>query len=326
MTELTLSRESWPLREVFTISRGSKRQADVVVAALRAGEITGYGECLPYARYGESVESVAEQMASLESDLRNGLDRLTLQSRLPAGAARNALDCALWDLECKLYRQRIWQRLSLPTPHTLETAYTLSLDTPEHMRLAAEKQAHRPLLKLKLADRHDLDRVAAVRTGAPSARLIVDANEGWDEALYTHLVPELVKLGVTMIEQPMPAGKDEALASLPRPIPICADESCHDSHSLAELVGRYDMINIKLDKTGGLTEALRLRDEAVKHGLKIMVGCMVSTSLAMAPAFIVAQGADVVDLDGPLLLQRDRDNGLEYQGSIINPPSTALWG
>ncbi|QZN94503.1 N-acetyl-D-Glu racemase DgcA [Symbiopectobacterium purcellii] len=326
MTELTLSRESWPLREVFTISRGSKRQADVVVAALRAGDITGYGECLPYARYGESVDSVTEQIASLESDLRNGLDRLTLQSRLPAGAARNALDCALWDLECKLYRQRIWQRLTLPVPHTLETAYTLSLDTPEHMRHAAEKQAHRPLLKLKLADQHDLERVAAVRAGAPSARLIVDANEGWDEALYTRLVPELVKLGVTMIEQPMPAGKDEALASLPRPIPICADESCHDSHSLAGLVGRYDMVNIKLDKTGGLTEALRLRDEAVKHGLKIMVGCMVSTSLAMAPAFIVAQGADVVDLDGPLLLQRDRDNGLEYQGSIINPPSAALWG
>ncbi len=326
MTELTLSRESWPLREVFTISRGSKRQADVVVASLRAGDITGYGECLPYARYDESVESVTEQIASLESDLRNGLDRLTLQSRLPAGAARNALDCALWDLECKLYRQRIWQRLSVPVPHTLETAYTLSLDTPEHMRQAAEKQAHRPLLKLKLADQHDLERVAAVRAGAPSARLIVDANEGWDEALYTRLVPELVSLGVTMIEQPMPAGKDEVLASLPRPIPICADESCHDSHSLAALVGRYDMINIKLDKTGGLTEALRLRDEAVKHGLKIMVGCMVSTSLAMAPAFIVAQGADVVDLDGPLLLQRDRDTGLEYQGSIINPPSAALWG
>lgn len=326
MTQLTLTHESWPLREVFTISRGSKRQADVVVVALRAGDITGYGECLPYARYGESIDSVSEQIASLDNDLRNGLDRQTLQSRLPAGAARNALDCALWDLECKLYRQRIWQRLALPEPQPLESAYTLSLDTPERMHQAAEKQAHRPLLKLKLADKDDLARVAAVREGAPHARLIVDANEGWDEALYRQLVPALVELGVTMIEQPMPAGKDEALATLPRPIPICADESCHDSHSLAALVGRYDMINIKLDKTGGLTEALRLRDEALQHGLKIMVGCMVSTSLAMAPAFIVAQGADVIDLDGPLLLQRDRDAGLEYRGSTIYPPLAALWG
>lgn len=326
MTELSLTQESWPLGQVFTISRGSKRQADVVVAALRLGDVTGYGECLPYARYDESVASVMAQLEALKSDLRNGLDRQSLQERLPAGAARNALDCAFWDLECKQHRQRIWQRLGQPAPQPLETAYTLSLDTPDRMQDAAQTQAHRPLLKLKLADRHDLERVAAVRRGAPGARLIVDANEGWDEALYARFVPALAELGVSMIEQPLPAGNDAALATLPRPILICADESCHDSHSLEQLLGRYDMINIKLDKTGGLTEALRLRDRARAQGLQIMAGCMVSTSLSMAPAFIVAQGASVVDLDGPLLLQSDRDNGLEYRGSTLFPPAAALWG
>lgn len=326
MTEMRYFTESWPIEGAFTISRGSKHQADVVVVALESGNVTGYGECVPYSRYGESLDSVMAQIASLHGDIRNGLDRERLQTILPAGAARNALDCAFWDLECKQHQQRIWQRLDLPSPTVLETAYTLSLDTPDRMRHAAIHHASRPLLKLKLADADDLARVAAVREGAPSARLIVDANEGWDAERYLTLVPELAVLGVTMIEQPFPAGKDDVLADLPRPIPVCADESCHDSQSLSALVGRYDMINIKLDKTGGLTEALRLRQYAQEQGLKIMVGCMVSTSLSMAPAFVVAQGAAVADLDGPLLLQRDRTNGLHYNGSEILPPDALLWG
>ncbi|WP_420064278.1 N-acetyl-D-Glu racemase DgcA [Pectobacterium colocasium] len=326
MTEMRYFTESWPIEGAFTISRGSKRQADVVVVALQSGNVVGYGECVPYSRYGESLESVMAQIGSLHSDVRNGLDRQMLQTILPAGAARNALDCALWDLECKQHQQRIWQRLNLSSPMPLETAYTLSLDTPDRMRHAAIHHAHRPLLKLKLADANDLARVAAVREGAPLARLIVDANEGWNTERYLTLVPELVALGVTMIEQPFPAGKDDVLENLPRPIPVCADESCHDSQSLAVLTGRYDMINIKLDKTGGLTEALRLRNDAQAQGLEIMVGCMVSTSLSMAPAFVVAQGAAVVDLDGPLLLQRDRNNGLHYNGSEILPPNALLWG
>ncbi|RLM18208.1 dipeptide epimerase [Brenneria alni] len=326
MIALELFHESWPLQGRFTISRGSKSQADVVVVALHSGNVTGYGECVPYARYGESIESVMAQIATLSDDIRHGLEREHLQSQLPAGAARNALDCAFWDLECKQHNQRIWQRLNLSAPGILETAYTLSLDTPARMQQAAQHNANRPLLKLKLADKDDLSRVAAVRKGAPSARLIVDANEGWDADLYLKLAPELAALGVTMIEQPLPAGKDRILAELPHPIPICADESCHDSHSLEAIAGCYDMINIKLDKTGGLTEALRLRTSALNQGMQIMVGCMVSTSLSMAPAFIVAQGAQVVDLDGPLLLQRDRTNGLHYDGSKIHPSEAALWG
>lgn len=326
MIDIELLQEGWPLQGTFTISRGSKTQADVVVVALRANGAAGYGECVPYARYGESVDSVMAQIAALRDDLRHGLDREALQTRLPPGAARNALDCAFWDLECKQHSQRIWQRLNLPAPGVLQTAYTLSLDTPARMQQAARQNAHRPLLKLKLADHDDLARVAAVRQGAPAARLIVDANEGWDAALYLKLVPALAALGVTMIEQPLPAGKDGVLAELPHPIPICADESCHDSHSLAAIAGCYDMINIKLDKTGGLTEALRLRAGAQAQGLQIMVGCMVSTSLSIAPAMIVAQGVQVVDLDGPLLLQRDRTHGLHYDGSTLHAPQAALWG
>ena len=310
--EIRVFSESWPIRGSFTISRGSKTAADVVVVELTQDGVTGRGECVPYARYGESVQGVITQIENIMPVLREGLDRGALQSVLPAGAARNAVDCALWDLESKQHRQRIWQRLNKPEPDALLTAYTLSLDTPENMQAAAEANSDRPLLKLKLAGAGDLARVTAVRKGAPQARIIVDANEGWDETLYRELVPALQKLGVEMIEQPLPAGQDQILASLPRPIPICADESCHDSSTLHELIGRYDMINIKLDKTGGLTEALELRKQAEAAGMKIMVGCMLATSLAMAPAFVVAQGAQVVDLDGPLLLQKDRDAGFNF--------------
>ncbi len=324
--EIRVFSESWPIRGSFTISRGSKTAADVVVVELTQDGVTGRGECVPYARYGESVQGVITQIENIMPVLREGLDRGSLQSVLPAGAARNAVDCALWDLESKQQRQRIWQRLNKPEPDALLTAYTLSLDTPENMQAAAEANSDRPLLKLKLAGAGDLARVTAVRKGAPQARIIVDANEGWDETLYRELVPALQKLGVEMIEQPLPAGQDQILASLPRPIPICADESCHDSSTLHELIGRYDMINIKLDKTGGLTEALELRKQAEAAGMKIMVGCMLATSLAMAPAFVVAQGAQVVDLDGPLLLQKDRDAGFNFSDNQMHAPDAALWG
>jgi len=318
--------ESFLIRGTFTISRGSRTHANVVVVELRQGEYVGRGECVPYARYDESIESVLAELAPLAVKIENGLTRQQMQSLLPAGAARNALDCAYWDLECKKSGQRIWEYLSIAKPKPLVTAFTLSLDTPEKMKQAAIENAHRPLLKLKLAGEGDIERVTAVREGSPDARIIVDANEGWDEALYLKFVPELVKLGVEMIEQPMPANNDSALDHLPRPITLCADESCHDRSSLPQIIGRYDMINIKTDKTGGLTEALALKKAAEEAGLQVMVGCMLATSLAMAPAFIVAQDVQVVDLDGPLLLAEDRECPIEFDDSLMNVYQAGLWG
>jgi L-alanine-DL-glutamate epimerase-like enolase superfamily enzyme len=254
------------------------------------------------------------------------MDRLQLQQALPPGAARNALDCAFWDLEAKISGQRVWELLEQPAPQPLTTAYTLSMDSPENMHKAALENAHRPLLKLKLGGERDTERVRAVRKGAPAARLIVDANEGWDIAVYRQRVPEMLQLGVEMIEQPLPAADDEALRTLERPIPICADESCHDRGSLKDIVDRYDMINIKLDKAGGLTEALELRNAATANGLRVMVGCMLATSLAMAPATLLAQGVSIVDLDGPLLLERDRQPGLLFERGLVHPPPRKLWG
>ena len=324
--ELEVARERWPLRATFSISRGSRTASEVVVARVRDGEHEGRGECLPYARYGESAEGVAAAIEALAPALREGLERTGLQALLPAGAARNALDCALWDLECKTKGARAWEIAGLAAPGPLTTAYTLSLDTPEAMRARAARSAGRPLLKLKLGGPGDLDRVAAVRAGAPRARIIVDANEGWSAGDYSALAPELARLGVAMIEQPLPAGEDEALEHLERPVPVCADESCHDLATLDALAGRYDLINIKLDKTGGLSEALALRDAARARGFEIMVGCMIATSLSMAPALLVAAGAAFVDLDGPLLLAEDRAHGLRYDGALVHPPSPALWG
>lgn len=326
MLELAVSAESWPIRGRFTISRGAKTQAEVVLVELDGGDFKGRGECVPYARYGESCDSVIEQIESLRQDFRQGMDRIQLQQAMLPGAARNALDCALWDLQAKSSRKRIWELLKLPSMQALTTAYTLSLDSPENMHKAALEHAERPLLKLKLAGEGDIERVRAVRKGAPKARLIVDANEGWDVDIYRQRVPELLQLGVEMIEQPLPAADDEALLSLDRPIPVCADESCHGIDSLKRVVDRYDMINIKLDKTGGLTEALQLREAAEAAGLQIMVGCMLATSLAMAPAMLLGQGAAVVDLDGPLLLERDRRPGLKFDRSMVSPPQAALWG
>lgn len=324
---LEVKAESWPIAGRFAIARGSRTRAEVVVAELRDGTAVGRGECVPYPRYGESVEGVVEAIAALRPEIATGtLDREGLQRALPPGAARNALDCAFWDLAAKQAGQRVWTLAGCPAPGPLTTAYTLSLDTPEKMGAAAARNAHRPLLKLKLADAEDLERVRAVRANALASKLVVDANEGWSLDDYRQLAPQLAALGVVMIEQPLPAGADEALAGVARPVPLCADESCHDRRSLARLAGRYDLINIKLDKTGGLSEALKLREAARAQGFGIMVGCMVGTSLAMAPAMLVAQGAEVVDLDGPLLLAEDRPHGLRFEGSLVQPPEAALWG
>lgn len=326
MTELDVRRESWPIRGSFAISRGSRTATEVVVAELTRDGHTGRGECVPYPRYGETVEGVIADIESLRARLAGGLDREGLQTALPAGAARNAVDCAFWDLEAKRAGKRVFDLAGLSAPKPLTTAYTLSLDAPDAMGRAAAENAHRPLLKLKVTGEGDLDRVRAVRANAPKSRLVVDANEAWTAEQFERFAPALAELGVVMIEQPLPAKADAPLASLKRPIPVCADESCHDASTLEGLVGCYDMINIKLDKTGGLTEALKLRRAAQEKGFGVMVGCMIATSLSMAPAVLVAQGADVVDLDGPLLLARDRDAGLRYEGSTVHPADPALWG
>ncbi|MCE6950463.1 dipeptide epimerase [Cereibacter sphaeroides] len=319
---ITVTPESFRLAEVFTISRGSRTEARVLTIHVTRGGLTGRGECVPYARYGETLESVADQIATLPENLT----RADLQGLLPAGAARNAVDCALWDLEAKDSGKRVWQLLGLPAPVPQVTAFTLSLDTPDNMRAAAARNAHRPLLKIKLGTPDDMPRLEAVRAGAPSTRIIVDANEGWTAEVYADLAPHLIRLGVALVEQPLPAGQDDMLAEIARPLPVCADESCHDRHSLAGLKGKYDVVNIKLDKTGGLTEALALKDAALAEGYGLMVGCMVGSSLAMAPAVLVAQGAAYVDLDGPLLLAEDREHPLVFDEAGIHPPSAELWG
>jgi len=314
--------ESFRLAEVFTISRGSRTEAKVLTVRVERDGLVGWGECVPYARYGETLESVAAEIAGLPA----GIDRMALQAALPAGAARNAVDCALWDLEAKRAGKRVWQLAGLAAPGPEITCFTLSLDTPGNMRAAAARHAHRPVLKIKLGTPDDMVRLEAVRAGAPAARIVVDANEGWSAEVYSELAPHLLRLGVAMVEQPLPAGQDEMLAEIARPLPVCADESCHDRASLPGLRSKYDMVNIKLDKTGGLTEALALRDAARAEGYRVMVGCMVGTSLAMAPAVLVAQGAEVVDLDGPLLLAEDRAVPLAYDAAGVHPPEPGLWG
>ncbi|MBT8418902.1 MAG: dipeptide epimerase, partial [Silicimonas sp.] len=310
------------LAETFTISRGSRDAAEVLSVTVRDGHQSGRGECVPYKRYGETMESVDDQIRGLP----DGISRVALQEALSPGAARNAVDCALWDLEAKQAGRRAWEMAGLAEPGPVVTAFTLSLDTRERMRVAATRHAHRPLLKVKLGGEGDMARLEAVRDGAPETRIIVDANEGWTADIYSELAPHLVRLGVMLVEQPLPAGDDDLLAEIDRPLPVCADESCHDRASLDALRGKYDMVNIKLDKTGGLTEALALRDDARDAGFGIMVGCMVGTSLAMAPAVLVAQGAAVVDLDGPLLLAEDRDTPLAYDAEGLHPSRPELWG
>ena len=318
--------ETWPLEGTFRISRGSKTEARVVVAEIADGSHTGRGEAVPYPRYDETPEGTLAEIESLRQAVEDGLGREALQDRLPPGAARNALDCALWDLEAKRTGCPAWALAGLEPPRRCVTAVTLSLDTPGRMGEAAARHAGLPLLKLKVTGEGDLDRIRAVRENAPGARLIVDANEGWTVPMLDELLPQIAALGVEMVEQPLPAAYDAALAGRHVALPLCADESCHTRADLPRLEGRYEMVNVKLDKTGGLTEALALAADARAMGFRIMVGSMVGTSLAMAPASLLAGSADYVDLDGPLLLARDRTPGLGYDGAIVAPPEPALWG
>ncbi|WP_420012592.1 N-acetyl-D-Glu racemase DgcA [Tateyamaria sp.] len=319
---IEVTRDVFKLAQVFTISRGSRTEAQVLTVTVSDGLHRGWGECVPYARYGETLDSVTDQISALPADVT----RAALYDLLPAGAGRNAVDCALWDLEAKRAGVRAWDLAGLSAPGPEVTAYTLSLDAPEALRAQAAEHAFRPLLKIKLGTPDDMPRLEAVRAGAPKSRIIIDANEGWSADVYADLAPHLVRLGVDLVEQPLPAGEDDALIGMDRPVPVCADESCHDRASLPQLAGKYDVVNIKLDKTGGLTEALALRQAALAEGYGIMVGCMVGSSLAMAPATLVAQGAGGVDLDGPLLLAEDRKTPLLFDDDGVHPPSEELWG
>ena len=323
---LTLAVERWPILGSFAISRGAKTEAVVVVAELSDGNLRGRGECVPYARYGESVESVTATLEAVRPQLQRGLDRAALQMAMPPGAARNALDCAFWDLEAKRSGRPVHELAGLPAIRPVTTAYTISLAEPAAMAQAAERAANRALLKIKLGADGDPVRIRAVRAAASNATLIVDANEGWNDGNLAANLDACAQAGVALVEQPLPDGRDDVLAHMRRPLPVCADESVHDRASLPALAGKYDAINIKLDKTGGLTEALAMLAAAEQQNFKIMIGCMVATSLAMAPATLLAQKAQFVDLDGPLLLSKDRADGLRYVDSLVYPPSPALWG
>jgi L-Ala-D/L-Glu epimerase / N-acetyl-D-glutamate racemase len=323
---LTARIERFPIAGSFTISRGAKTEAVIVVAEVSRGGLTGRGECVPYPRYGETPEATLQAIQAMQEAIRAGLDRRALQTAMPPGAARNALDCALIDLEAKEAGLRAWNLLDRPVPGERTTAYTISLGTPASMAEATARAAYRSLLKIKLGGEGDPERIAAVRRAAPESELIVDANEAWTPANLERNLAACAAVGVTLVEQPLPAGQDDALARIKRPLAVCADESVHDRRSLAPLRERYDAVNIKLDKTGGLTEALAMADAAQALGFEIMVGCMVATSLSMAPAMLVTPQARFVDLDGPLLLARDRDHGLRYDESLVYPPDASLWG
>src|SRR5262247_1433910 len=323
---LAVRTEHWPIAGSFAISRGAKTRASVVVAELSDGRHVGRGECVPYARYGETVEGVVEAISALKGEIAQGLDRGGLQEAMRSGAARNALDCAFWDLAAKRSGKRVHELAGLPPPKPLVTAYTISLAEPEIMAEQAAKAAGRALLKVKLGSADDRARIMAVRRAAPQAEFIVDANEGWTADNLADNLAACAQAGVTLVEQPLPADSDDALSRIARPLPVCADESVHARASLPGLVGKYDAVNIKLDKTGGLTEALATVKEAERLGFTLMAGCMVATSLAIAPAILIGQRARVVDLDGALLLARDRPDGLHYEESLVHPATSALWG
>jgi L-alanine-DL-glutamate epimerase-like enolase superfamily enzyme len=326
MRSFEIRSERFPLARAFTISRGSKTEAEVIVCTIRQGNSAGRGECVPYARYGETVASVRSAIEAIGDKITAGIDRQALLRAMPAGAARNAVDCALWDLEAKLSGRPACEAADESPMRPLTTAVTISLGRPEEMAAEARTRADRPLLKVKLGAEMVAERLGAVAEAAPGARLIVDANEGWSEANIEENLAAAAHYGAVLIEQPLPAGKDTILRDIARPVPICADESVHLANDLTKLKGLYDAVNIKLDKTGGLTAAMEMRKQARALGFGIMVGCMVGTSLGMAPALVVAQDADFVDLDGPLLLAADRSPGLVYDGSIVLPPAPALWG
>lgn len=324
----TLSVETgrFPLAAAFTISRGSKTEAAVLTCTVRDGENAGRGECVPYARYGETIDGVRDDIEAVRERIEGGISRQELLVAMKPGAARNAVDCALWDLEAKAGKVPVWQRIGSGAPRPLETAYTITLGEPEAMAAQARANAARPVLKVKVGTGDDVGRMEAVAKAAPRSRIILDANEGWSEDNLTRHLDAAARCGAVLVEQPLPAGKDEALRSVAHPVPVCADESLHTADDLERLAGLYDAINIKLDKAGGLTAALALRTKARELGFGVMVGCMVGTSLAMAPAVLLAQDSDFVDLDGPLLLARDRETPLRYDGSLVYPPESALWG
>jgi len=326
MRTLIIEQQTWPLREVFTISRGSSTVAVIVRVSISEHGFIGRGECVPYARYGETVAGVMTQIEALRNFIEQGGTCSALQERIGAGAARNALDCALWDLAAKQQGRRAWDLAGTTPPAPIPCAYTLSLDTAANMARAARAHRDKPLLKVKLNSEQPLVCIEAIREQAPEPQLIIDANESWNADLLADLLQPLQQLGVTLLEQPLAAGEDAALAELAHPIPIAADESCHRCADLPGIAGRYDVINIKLDKSGGLTEALRLKEQAIAMNLGIMVGCMIGTSLAMAPALLLTPGAVVVDLDGPLLLATDHEPGLDYSGQMVTAPSKDLWG
>lgn len=323
---LTVRDEHWPLASAFVIARGAKTEAHVLVVEISQDGAIGRGEAVPYGRYGQTMDGEVARVEALRGAIEGGLSRQALQDLAPAGAARNAVDCALWDLEAKLSGVPAWKRAGRPRLDPVKTCYTISLDTPEAMAQAARMAARRPFLKLKIGGADDLDRVIAVRAAAPKARLVVDANEGLAFEDLKRLAGDFARLDVKMIEQPLKAEEDGALEGYESPVVLCADESLHTRADLAVCARRYGAVNVKLDKAGGLTEALMVVAQARALGLQVMAGCMVATSLSMAPAMIIAQGADVVDLDGPLLLARDRKPGLVFDGALIHPTPVELWG
>ncbi len=323
---ISVEAERFPIAGTFTISRGSKTEAEVITCTISDGDNRGWGECVPYKRYGETMDGVRDAIEAMRRQIEDGISRTALLDVMPAGAARNAIDCALWDLEAKMSGMAVADAIHAVSLSALETAYTLSLGEPEAMAAQAHANAWRPLLKVKIGGDNDMARIRAVTEAAPDSRIILDANEGWTDANIVENLAFAAEYGITLIEQPLPAGHDAILRHIAHPVPICADESVHEAKDLEALVGLYDAVNIKLDKSGGLTAALTLRDRARELGFEVMVGCMVGTSLAMAPAVLLAQGAEFVDLDGPLLLARDRQPGLVYEGSLVSPPDRMLWG
>ncbi|TRC83838.1 dipeptide epimerase [Mesorhizobium sp. WSM4303] len=323
---ISVEAERFPIAGTFTISRGSKTEAEVITCTISDGDNRGWGECVPYKRYGETMDGVRDAIEAMRRRIEGCLSRKDLLDAMPAGAARNAIDCALWDLEAKMSGMAVAAAIHAAPLSALETAYTLSLGEPEAMAAQARANAGRPLLKVKIGGDNDMARIRAVTEAAPDSRIILDANEGWTDDNIVENLAFAAEHGITLIEQPLPAGHDAILRHIAHPVPICADESVHEAKDLEALVGLYDAVNIKLDKSGGLTAALTLRDRARELGFEVMVGCMVGTSLAMAPAVLLAQGAEFVDLDGPLLLARDRQPGLVYEGSLVSPPDRMLWG
>jgi L-Ala-D/L-Glu epimerase len=324
--DLFVETERFAIAGGFAISRGRKTHAEVVTCSIRQDEALGRGECVPYARYGETIDSVIATIEDMREAVAAGIGREELLSSRPAGAARNAVDCALWDLEAKLGTADPRAATGNMRPSALRTAYTISLGEPASMAEQARANAHRPLLKVKVGTSDDVARIEAVAAAAPDSRIILDANEGWSEGDIRGHMLAAAGCRVALIEQPLPAGHDGILREIPHPVPVCADESVHGADDLDGLLGLYDVVNIKLDKTGGLTAAIALRGKARQLGFGVMVGCMVGTSLAMAPAVLLAQDADFVDLAGPLLLEHDRNPALNYEGSLVSPPEAALWG